>query len=204
MNLTNQATGNVLKIFLIIGMILGGILALTNFFYAYLYEVYLLISWVDWAVSISNSVIWFITCIIYLIWIYKVHTDLRLLNPDYPITPLGSIARIIIPFYNLYGLWNIFSTMSRYFEEHNKTFNIGNRLGLIIPFYYILFLGTEILNRSIVASEVPNIHLFVISFILDLILVVIFYFMVKDILKALPIIQSELTEKNRNNQSINS
>lgn len=196
MNLKNQATGNVLKIFLIIGMLLGSITVITNFLYVYsYYEVYLSIAWIVEAVSYASIIIWFITCVIYLFWIYKVHEDLKNLDAYYPITPLGAIARILIPVYNLYGLWNVFSTMSTYFKEHGKAFNIGAKLGLLIPIYYILFLGTEILNRSIVSEIVLSIHIYLLSFILDLILLFIYFLMTKNILKALPMILSERTEK---------
>lgn len=196
MKLTNQATGNVLKIFLIIGMVLGSISVLTNFFYVYFYyEVYLSIAWMDEAVIYTTIITWYITCVIYLFWIYKVHEDLKKLDAYYPITPLGSIARILIPIYNIYGLWNVFSTMSRYFKEHGKTVNIGTKIGLLIPFYYILFFGTEILNRSIVAERVLNIHVYLISFILDVVLIIIYFLMTRNILKALPIIQTKLREK---------
>lgn len=196
MNLKNQATGNVLKIFLIISMILGSITVITNFLYVYsYYEVYLSIAWIVEAVSYANIIIWYITSVVYLFWIYKVHEDLKNLDAYYPITPLGAIARILIPVYNLYGLWNVFSTMSTHFKEHDKTFNLGKKLGLFIPIYYILFLGTEVINRNIIAERVLNIHIYLLSFILDLILLFIYFLMTKNILKALPIILSKRTEK---------
>ena len=196
MNLKNQATGNVLKVFLIISMILGGIFIFTNYFYVYFYyEVYLSIAWIVEAVSYANIIIWYITCVVYLFWIYKVHEDLKNLDAYYPITPLGAIARILIPIYNLYGLWNVFSTMSTYFKEHDKTFNLGKKLGLFIPIYYILFLGTEVINRNIIAERVLNIHIYLLSFVLDLALLVMYFLMTKNILKALPIVLSKRTEK---------
>lgn len=54
------------------------------------------------------------TLIIFVVWIYLLHVDLNKVFSFYPISPGGSMARLLIPLYNIWGYWNIFSTMARY------------------------------------------------------------------------------------------
>jgi hypothetical protein len=52
-----------------------------------------------------------ITIAIFLVWMYCLHSDLNQLLKGYPITPRGALARLVIPFYNLWGIWNTFATL---------------------------------------------------------------------------------------------
>lgn len=194
MNLTNQTTGNVLNIFLIIALFIGGLNVVTTFFYAYFYyDVYIMIAVLDQAVIVGDILIWFIACIIFLVWIYKVHADLNKLHSNYPISPLGSLARIMIPFYNLYGFWKVFSTMSNYFKENSQTMNWGKKLALMIPFYYISIFSSQIISRSISKELVINDNVIMLAVILEFMLVVVCFLMLKYIRTALPIIVPEHT-----------
>lgn len=196
MDLTNQSIGNVLRTFLIIAMVTSGINIVTTFFYAYLYyEVYVEIASLDQVVVIADILIWYIACIIFLIWIFKVHADLRKINPEYRISPGGSLARILIPFYNIYGYWSVFSTMADYFKEQSNIKNIGNRLALMIPFFYILLLGTQLLNRRAASGMVMSDHMVMITVLLEFLLVIICFVMAQNILKALPNLEPEHTQE---------
>ncbi|MEO1375229.1 MAG: hypothetical protein AAFW70_13100 [Cyanobacteria bacterium J06635_10] len=55
-----------------------------------------------------------VSSIIFAIWIYRIHVDLKNLFPDYPITPGGALVRIMIPFYNI--IW-VFSSMTSTFTD---------------------------------------------------------------------------------------
>ncbi|MUK88262.1 hypothetical protein GMD78_07645 [Ornithinibacillus sp. L9] len=191
MEITSKTTGNMLKLFLTLGMVLSSILVVTTFFYAYFYEVFLSISIIDQAVTIINVIIWIITIILYLVWIYKVHKDLRNLNATYPIKPSGALARILIPVYNLYGLWNIFSTMVDFLKGNTSTAKHAKRIGLLIPFYYILFFVTDLLNRLIGAELIFNDHVLFLSYVLDAVLMVVFLMMTKSIFESLNIMGAE-------------
>ena len=196
MDLTNQSIGNVFRTFLIIAMVTSGINIVTTFFYAYLYyEVYVEIASLDQVVVIADILIWYIACIIFLIWIFKVHADLRKINPEYRISPGGSLARILIPFYNIYGYWSVFSTMADYFKEQSNIKNIGNRLALMIPFFYILLLGTQLLNRRAASGMVMSDHMVMITVLLEFLLVIICFVMAQNILKALPNLEPEHTQE---------
>jgi len=196
MTLTNQSIGNVLKVFLIIAMVTSGINIVTTFLYAYMYyEVYIEIASFDQMVINADMLVWYSACILFLIWIFKVHADLRKINPEYQISPGGSLARILIPFYNLYGYWQVFSTMSTYFKEHHKTLNLGKKLALMIPFFYILLLGTQLLNRSAASGMLMSANVVMITVISEFLLVVVCFVMTQNILKAMPNLDGENTEE---------
>ena len=49
-----------------------------------------------------------------LVWLHCLHTVLKWSFKSYPISPWGAVARYVIPFYNLWGIWNIFSTLANH------------------------------------------------------------------------------------------
>ncbi|MCP3032301.1 hypothetical protein LF817_13215 [Halobacillus sp. A1] len=100
----------------------------------------------DIIVSVVVSVNVVIYTIMYLFWLFKVHKDLQALDEFYPITPGGAIARVLIPIYNIYGLWNVYSTMADYFKKNSSVHTIGSRLALYIPIYYFLMIATTVLS----------------------------------------------------------
>src|SRR5699024_749205 len=110
-------------------------------------------------------------------------------------SPGGSLARILIPFYNIYGYWSVFSTMADYFKEQSNIKNIGNRLALMIPFFYILLLGTQLLNRRAASGMVMSDHMVMITVLLEFLLVIICFVMAQIILKALPNLEPEHTQE---------
>lgn len=196
MKLTNQSIGNVLKVFLIIALITGGINLITTFIFTYFYyEMYVEIASLDQVLVVVDILIWYIACIIFLIWIYKVHADLKNINPEYRISPGGSLARILIPFYNIYGYWSVFSTMADYFKEQNTIRNIGKRLALMIPFFYILLFGTQLLNRSILSGLTTSDQMLLLTVLAELLLVVVCFVMAQNILKALPNLEPEQAQE---------
>ncbi len=66
----------------------------------------------------------FLITLFFCRWIYYVHKDLQGFFEDYPISPGGAVARILVPLYNVYGMWDLFSTMSR------TVIVVARRLGL--------------------------------------------------------------------------
>ena len=196
MKLTNQSIGNVLKVFLIIALITGGINLISTFIFTYFYyEMYIEIASLDRVVVVVDILIWYVACILFLIWIFKVHADLKKINPEYRISPGGSLARILIPFYNIYGDWSVFSTMADYFKEQNTIRNIGKRLALMIPFFYILLFGTQLLNRSILSGLTTSDQMLLLTVLAELLLVVVCFVMAQNILNALPNLEPEQAQE---------
>jgi hypothetical protein len=115
-----------------------------------------------------------VTLIIFFVWLYRIHVDLQNLFDDYSITPVGSIARFLIPFYHIWGIANTFNTFANKFEpEGGDLSQFGKTVRLlIIPFYCCIFGSNEISHFTvpefIANPENPSLPMmFFISAILD-------------------------------------
>ncbi|SIS63574.1 hypothetical protein [Salimicrobium flavidum] len=180
MNLKSKKIGNVLTKFLwvnlgliailIVNIVIGSVVGLGEAFLAY-----------DGVVALVLGANVLIYTVIYLFWLHKVHGDLRELDETYPITPGGALARVLIPFYNIYGLWNIYSTMAGYFKKNTQEQDIGQKLAYYTPIYYILYFGTTLFNYTLENSSPESTFSFVwfISYVGDAALVVMFILIIK-------------------------
>jgi hypothetical protein len=81
-----------------------------------------------------------ITVILFLVWMYLLHHDLKILFGTYPLTPGQSLAQLMIPFYNLWGIRNVFSTLG----ERLKT-----RGGEAMKFWLLLLYAIEFVSRAL-------------------------------------------------------
>jgi hypothetical protein len=63
--------------------------------------------------SLPTTLLLIISFVVFLVWIFRVHEDLGRLFPGYEISPHGALARVAIPFYNLYGIADVFLDISR-------------------------------------------------------------------------------------------
>lgn len=191
MSFTNKTMGNVLKSFLIVGVIISGLLVVTTFFYSYAFHIYEQIIIIDQALTVLNQIVWILLIIFYLIWIFKVHADLRRLNPSYGISAGGALARLMIPFYNLYGMWNVYSTMGKYFTMYSALEALGRKLIGLVPVYYFLYWGTRAMERLIAKGVILNDTFIFVYYALDLILMVSMLLITKTVLNAFRIIEAD-------------
>ncbi|HEY9647410.1 MAG TPA: hypothetical protein V6C88_13615 [Chroococcidiopsis sp.] len=98
-----------------------------------------------------------ITLVMALIWIYRLHVDLRQLYPDYPITPGGALARFMIPFYNIWGIWNTLMTIAGRFKTEDDIIQAaGNRVKANVPIFYAVSITSNILNRITLQQTLEN------------------------------------------------
>ncbi|MCP3027088.1 hypothetical protein [Halobacillus sp. A5] len=180
MKLRSKRLGNILKKFLWadIGLTL---LLLINIIIVRLVGAGEALLSYDSIVSVVVGLNVVIYTILYLFWLYKVHKDLQELDEFYPITPGGAMARVLIPFYNLYGLWNVYSTMADYFKKNSSIHATGSRLALYIPIYYILMLATNGMNSYLTRqlAEEPYSNWWFISYIGNSALVVLYILIIK-------------------------
>ncbi|NES20847.1 MAG: hypothetical protein F6K41_18415 [Symploca sp. SIO3E6] len=97
--------------------------------------------------DIVSTWIYRLTVVIMLIWLYQLHASLRNHWGKYSISPWGAIARFAIPFYSLWGIWNIFTTLAHQFKSQGGEFiNKGESLkSWVLCFYFALF-GANICN----------------------------------------------------------
>ena len=67
------------------------------------------------------------TIVVFLLWMYRLHHDLREIFKEYPITSGGALARLIIPFYNLWGVWNTFSVLDHYLRKEARVSSLDRK-----------------------------------------------------------------------------
>lgn len=157
--------GKYLFVFLIVGLAGSGISLLFSLVEAWnepLYMEYVLD--LDIAVGIFTSIAAIIATILFLGWIYRVHKEYKQISPDYPITPGGALCRIMIPFYNIVGLWTIYSSMSRFLIQYDSSVEKhGKRLRMFIPYYYFSHMIYSVLNRRLLMEEEYSINLLLLT-----------------------------------------
>ncbi|MFD1019811.1 hypothetical protein [Thalassobacillus hwangdonensis] len=197
MRLESDHSVHLLKGFIILTFIALFIEFFTSLIYIIDTELYRKIEMLDVIGIWGTFVFYFIQGILFLIWLYKVHKDLNAMDSYYPVSPWGSFARVIVPVYNLYGLWNVYATMYRHFKQYDRTEHIGQKLYVYLPIFYIGFWGTNIFNNSISGDfGVP----LTISFLLDMGMMVIYLLMVKLITRALHLLRDDYDETYGNPQ----
>lgn len=201
MNLKSETTGNVLKIFLWASIALASIIFVTTLIYTINYDFYLQIASIDVFLGFIFGIVFIMLGFIYLIWLFKIHKDLKSMNPAYPITPWGAIARVLIPFYNLVGLWSVYSTMDRHFKKYDDTKSSGSRLMIYVPIYYVLHLGVNGLDRLLTRSYAQEMFgesydvFLTISYALNIVLCVTYLLIVRLVTKAVGILAT-MTDNN--------
>jgi hypothetical protein len=82
-----------------------------------------------------------VSLVIAFVWMYRVHKDLDKLYPGYAISPGQAIARLLIPIYNFWGIWNVFATLSgKLRKEVGKVRELGTTLSTLLIAEYVGFL----------------------------------------------------------------
>jgi hypothetical protein len=149
------------------------------------------IAGLDVLVAIAALICNIISLIVALVWIYNLHLDLKNFYNDYPIEPGASLARFMIPFYNLWGIWNTLMTMAgRFKTEAGLIQEMGDALKSWIPKFYGIAILSNILNRAIFRAamtdptSVPPI-LYLITALVDLGLAYVLLEIAKTILTAI-------------------
>ncbi|WP_407883352.1 hypothetical protein [Scytonema sp. NUACC26] len=90
----------------------------------------------------------------FLVWLHRFHADLKEVFPEYPITPWGAIARFVIPFYSLWGIWKTLSTFAdRLLPEGGDLTSLSHQLRSCIPFLYAFTIISNTLGRIILSSN---------------------------------------------------
>lgn len=90
--------------------------------------------------------------VVFLVWIHRLHQDLRQRFPDYPITPGQAVARMAIPLYNLWGIYSVYGTLAtRLQAEGGPLAALGARLRSTIPWLYVFWISSGVLGRGIIS-----------------------------------------------------
>lgn len=145
--------------------------------------------------SISQLLLHIITIILFLVWMYLLHRDLELLFRAYPITPGQVLAQLMIPFYNLWGIWNVFSVLA----ERLKTRG-GAALKHWLPLLYLTgfvsrFLSRLLINRSRDEEAEISTTLLLFTLVVELFLTIIWLEMTRLIRKSVEYRVKEIEEE---------
>lgn len=110
---------------------------------------------IDVLVALFSIPLYFITAILFFIWMYRLHFDLSNIFSDYPITPRGALARLIIPIYCIWGIWNTFATIADHFknEVEPTITHAGERLSSWLPFLYIAMFVSSIMFKIVLKAD---------------------------------------------------
>lgn len=149
--LASESVGKVLGIVLMV-IILAELFAFTTtLIYTFNFDLYLTLAQAEQAVNSFILISMYILYIIYFVWMYKVHVDMQFYNLNYPIKPSKSVWSFLIPFYNLYGAWNVNSNLANTFRQRNfsNSNKIANRIMALLPLAYIFTFGDRFLGGYI-------------------------------------------------------
>lgn len=144
---------------------------------------------------ISQLPLYIVTIILFLVWMYLLHRDLKLLFRTYPITPGQALAQLMIPIYNLWGIWNVFSTLTERLRTRG-----GAALKHWLPLLYLTGFASRSLNRFLIVksrNEEAEISptLLLITLGIDLFLIVIWLEMTRLIRKSVEYRVKEIEEE---------
>ncbi|MBD2247189.1 DUF4328 domain-containing protein [Nostoc sp. FACHB-888] len=110
--------------------------------------VYQLLASLDALISVVTLLFSLISIIVFLIWLYRFHADLRDIFKEYPITPGGAIARFLIPIYSIWGIANTLSTFADRFKgEGDDLTNLSDQVRSLIGPLYGFMIGSNFVNR---------------------------------------------------------
>ena len=69
-----------------------------------------------------------------LVWLYRLHVDLNRIYSYYPIEPVNVLSLSLIPIYNIFGIWRIYSTFAEYLDKEESR-ALKNRLVIMYIAY---------------------------------------------------------------------
>jgi hypothetical protein len=118
---------------------------------------YQLLASLDALISILTLLFSLTSIIVFMIWLYRLHADLRDIFKEYPITPGGAIARFLIPIYSLWGIANTLSTFADRFKgEGEDLTRLSEQVRSLIGPLYGCMIGSNLLNRLAFTEAVKN------------------------------------------------
>jgi len=83
-----------------------------------------------------------------LVWIYRLHKDLRQCYGSYPIDAGDALINFILPGYNIWGIWKTLMTIARYFKaEAGLLHNHGLLLHHLVRVMYGIFIALYLLDQ---------------------------------------------------------
>jgi hypothetical protein len=112
---------------------------------------------IDELISFASLFVAVGSVIIFCVWLYRIHVDLKNLFDGYSITPGGSLARFLIPFYSIWGIANVFNTFSDKFElEGGDLSQFAKDVRSSIAPFYGCIISSNVINRVALSESFKN------------------------------------------------
>jgi hypothetical protein len=132
-----------------------------------------------------------VVSILYVIWIYKVHKDLRSFSPYYPISPGEAAGFYFIPILNIYWQFHVPVKLASFLKKQSLTSGYGTTFAVLWP---IALLFGFIQNGLNLYKNYSNISIFLIS---DLFLVLFVIMLLRTnamVIKSMEVLHAQHTE----------
>jgi hypothetical protein len=157
-----------------------------DFFYDRIYPVY-------GFVETMYVVLYYVVCIVFLIWIYRVHMDLNRMFLQFPRTPGKALACLMIPVYNLYGIPSTFRRIGDSYRSGITGFRSQGQwiYHLALPLLILIYVSNT-LNRAIARVDVISDSLMLSTSIVEVVLYTIFLTLTILIAKGLTLARAEV------------
>ncbi|MBF0240724.1 MAG: ankyrin repeat domain-containing protein [SAR324 cluster bacterium] len=136
---------------------------------------------IDAFVSLVVMICLLITIWFYLRWIYRLHWLKYFENPHYPVSPGGSLGKVIVPFYNLWGIWVIYSQLARSWEKTGSLDSESRKLRLLALGLIPLTLVNQIIAYISFKGILPEAQGYVLSGLSSLVVGVIWLKIVRQV-----------------------
>jgi len=156
-SLKSETPGMLLVVYLCLGLAVTSLSLLFSVIQMIAPDVYHSIEILVSIISLTELPMWGIAVILFLIWMYQVHKDLRVIFKTYSITPGGALAQLMIPFYNLWGIWNVFATFADKLKlQGGKLAEASSILRFLLPSLYAVSIAARIADRLLLVQERLN------------------------------------------------
>ena len=147
-SLKSDTPGILLLAVLYLGLALSAISLLCSIIQLVAPDVYSSIEILDGINALLELPMIIAASILFLVWMYQVHVDLKALFKTYRLSKWAAIAGLAIPFYNLWGTWDVFSTLADKLKlQGGQLAEAGSALRFWLPVLYVVTFGVRFLDR---------------------------------------------------------
>lgn len=157
MKLYSEIWSNVLKILLWAMVGLSAVSLVTTIIYAIDIDLYLDYAYsYDGFIDVFSSVLYYIIIVVFLIWIFRVHMDLKELFPFFTRSPGMSLACMMIPGFNIYGIPSTYLRIGDQLQAVTATNKHGKYISTLAVPLIIIFYVNNIFTRVLVKDSYPS------------------------------------------------
>ncbi|WP_256760580.1 hypothetical protein [Cohnella sp. WQ 127256] len=157
MKLYSEILSNVLKILLWAMVGLSAVSLVTTIIYAIDIDFYLDYAYsYDGFIDVSSSVLYYIIIVVFLIWIFRVHMDLKELFPFFTRSPGMSLACMMIPGFNIYGIPSTYLRIGDQLQTVTATNKHGKYISTLAVPLIIIFYVNNIFTRVLLKDSYPS------------------------------------------------